>query len=294
MGAMVDSMGRDSRLRHLPAGTRLEWRLAGSKLLARGIDDLVHRPRRWLHALASERNARIDARALTNHERRVFSQNGEDGIIDEIFRRIGTTNRFAVEFGIGDGSECCTRRLFLEQGWGGLLIEGSEPWARAAGQAFAGRGVQVVHSFITLDSILGIFAGASVPRELDLLVVDIDGNDYWILGRILSAYRPRAFVVEYNGRWVPPIEWVMPYDARHNWDGTVYFGASLASFAKLAGAHSYSLVGCDRNGVNAFFVRDDLLGAHFPRAAEGAAAHYVPPSYGRGFGHPVRLRPPRA
>jgi hypothetical protein len=128
-----------------------------------------------------------------------------------------------------------------------------------------------------------------VPKAPDLLVVDIDGNDYWVLASILSEYAPRVVVVEYNASWPPPVEWVMSYAPAHVWDGTRYFGASLTSLAKLGTAHGYSLVGCDPSGVNAFFVRDDQLGVHFPDCREPISRHFAPPRFNRwSFGHPVR------
>src|SRR5580658_8115235 len=91
-----------------PLPTRLEWHLARSRWAARAIDLAVHAPRKLLHAA-------LDDAPLRPYERRVYSQNGEDGILEHIFRRIDATNRFAVEFGAEHGRECCTRRLALEE-----------------------------------------------------------------------------------------------------------------------------------------------------------------------------------
>lgn len=103
----------------------------------------------------------------------------------------------------------------------------------------------------------------------------------------MSSYRPRVVVIEYNARWPPPTEWVMPYAPSHRWDGSVRFGASLESMAKLGEAHGYSLVACNLAGNNAFFVQRDLLGDHFPDHDKGTGYHYAAPLYGSGFGHPV-------
>ncbi len=279
-------------LEDFPVSARLEWRLSGSRLLGRAIETLVHPPRIWWHSRTRVAAAEASALALAHFERKVYSQQGEDGIIAEIFRRLGTTSRYAVEFGMGDGTECCTRRLFEEDGFSGLLMDGGESNVKTARALHVSRPqVQVVQSFITAENILELFRTARVPADLDLLVVDIDGNDYWVLERILSAFSPRVIVAEYNARWVPPCEWVMRYDADHVWDGTAHFGASLTSLTKLADAHGYALVGCDSRGVNAFFVRKDCVADHFPDAFAGAAHHYAPPRFGRGFGHPIRMRP---
>jgi hypothetical protein len=274
--------------KNYPFWSRLEWHLARSKVIAFGLDYLFHRPRVWWYA--QRRKRWLTSQSLTNFETRIFSQNGEDGIVREIFRRIGEGDKFAVEFGIGDGSECCTRNLLLNHSWAGLLIEGAKHYAENARTIFKlCPKVNVVHEYLSLENVLEVFSEHGVPASPDLLVIDIDGNDYWILRRILSAYRPRVLVMEYNSRWTPPQEWVMPYNTKYLWDGSAYFGASLASLMKLANSFDYTLVGCDSSGVNAFFVRSDLVKEHFSDHTLGFR-HYSPPRYGRGFGHSVRMR----
>jgi len=81
----------------------------------------------------------------------------------------------------------------------------------------------------------------------------------------------------------------MPYDPGHVWEGSAYYGASLAALFRLGEKHGYKLVCCDSRGVNAFFVRADLIGDRFPDHRLGLA-HYVPPHFGRGYGHPIRVR----
>lgn len=148
--------------------------------------------------------------------------------------------------------------------------------------------VRIVSSFVTTDNVLAVLASAAVPRTPDLLVIDIDGNDYWVWERILCTYQPRVTVIEYNARWRPPREWVMPYAPDHRWRGTAYFGASLSSLAKLGARFGSVLVGCSSNGVNAYFVRADLVGSHFPDHVRGDSFLYAPPRYGRGYGHSLR------
>lgn len=259
-----------------PLPTRIEWHLAKSRWLAAAIDVAVHGPRKRLHARPP---------TLAAYERRVYSQNGEDGILEHIFARIGTTNRFAVEFGVEYGHECLTRRLAFEEDWAGLLLEGAPWWMPRLRELYAGTRVTTREAFVTVESILPLLDEASVPKGPDLLVVDIDGNDYWVLERILTAYRPRVIAVEYNGRFAPPTDWVMPYNPAHTWDGSAYHGASLQALYRLAGAHGYALATCESRGVNAFFVRRELWPDHGT-----ARGHYVAPRFGRGFGHPVRMR----
>ena len=131
----------------------------------------------------------------------------------------------------------------------------------------------------------------SSDLELDLLSIDIDGNDYHLL-RAFTAVRPRVIVIEYNAKFPPPMDLVMPYDPAHRWNGTDYFGASLVALANLAARRGYRLVGTNITGANAFFVRDDLAGAHFAPADAGAL--YNPPRYwlssAWAAGHPPGAR----
>jgi hypothetical protein len=197
---------------------------------------------------------------------KVHSQYDEDGIIAEIFRRIGTTNRICVEFGAGNGSENCTGFLVM-QGWRALWIDGSDSflfymnvsWA----QEMARDQLVVRNAFITVDTIDELIRDAGFSGEIDLLVVDLDGNDYHILEKI-SAVSPRAICVEYNSNIPPDVDWKMPRKDDHVWDHLDdRVGASLKALEIMLGQRGYALVGCSVAGVNAFFVRRDLAEGKF-------------------------------
>lgn len=220
-----------------------------------------------------------DPKRLNPYQFKIFSQHGEDGILAEIFRRIGTTNRKFVEFGAADGFENNTTYL-VRTGWGGLWMDGDPGAVRLARSNFAvevaeGR-LTVLEAFITAENIEELFAKGGVPEEPDLLSIDIDRNDYHVWKNI-KKYRPRCVVIEYNGSFAPTVSWVVPYDPKA-W-GLNGFGAgngaSLGALVDLAREKGYSLVNCELAGVNAFFVRDDLLKDHFaaPFTAEN---HYEP------------------
>jgi hypothetical protein len=214
---------------------------------------------------------------LERHGFRSFSQNDEDGILQEIFRRIGTANRTFVEFGVQDGLQTNTR-LLLYQGWRGLWIEADRAACARLRAGFAAevatRQLQVIDTFVTSANIAALIDSASLG-ELDLLSIDIDGNDYWIWDAI--RLQPRVVVIEYNARFRPPTKWVMQYNPEHRWNYSDYHGAALESLNALARQKGYSLVGCCLAGVNAFFVRDDLVHDHFesPQVAD----LYNPPRY---------------
>jgi hypothetical protein len=229
-----------------------------------------------------------DPKRLARHEAQVFSQNGEDGIIAEIFARIGVTDRVFVEFGAGDGMENNTTYL-LFQGWSGFWFDGDESNIGAIRKSFeqAARENRLVaaQEFFTAERAAEILAKRQVPKEFDLLSIDIDRNTSWIW-RSLGEYRPRVVVIEYNASIPPQDEWEIEYRADAIWDGTLRFGAGLRTLQRIGEQLGYVLVGCDLSGTNAFFVRNDLATNKFS-APFSAENHHEPPRYflSRTWGH---------
>ncbi len=217
------------------------------------------------------------SKRLNAAEYQVFSQNGEDGIIAEVFNRIGTTNKYFVEFGVENGLECNSTNL-LYKNWQGLWIEGSSSFYADISNRFKdlidnGR-LTVKNQFINAENIEDIFKSADVPTEPDMLSIDIDYNDYYVW-KAITNYNPRVVVIEYNALYRPDTHFVVPYNASRTWDGSSYFGASLLALQQLADEKGYSLVGCCFVGSNAFFVRKDLVGDNF-EATYTAENHYEP------------------
>ncbi len=215
---------------------------------------------------------------------KVYSQSDEDGIIAEIFHRIGTTSRRFVEFGVEDGLECNSTFLLI-QGWKGIWLEGAPRRAAQARRLFKDYAVEVLETVVTAENADALITRAAGDHELDLLSIDVDSNDYWVWKAIMSV-RPRVVVIEYNASFPPFIRKTVQYNPNFVWDGSNYFGASLGALAALGQEKGYALVGCCAAGVNAFFVRGDLAGDKFcsPFTAEN---HYEPPRYylAGAFGH---------
>lgn len=196
----------------------------------------------------------INSKPLTNltaFEQMIYSQNGEDGILKAIFKKISTYNEFCVELGVGDGTECNTRYLIEKKGWKSLQMDMDE-----------NAPASVKKEFITAENVKGLLAKYGVPKEFDLLSIDIDYNTYWVW-KAINGFSPRVVVIEYNGSIPPTENAVVPYDPNAQQNGTRYFGASLLALVNLGEAKGYSLVACDSCGVNAFFVRSDLLQGNF-------------------------------
>ena len=222
-----------------------------------------------------------DSRRLVKFGRRVYSQSDEDGILHEIFRRIGEGQRTFVELGSGDGLENNTLFL-LTQGWRGLWLEGSARRVAAAKKSLAreireGR-LTVAQHFVTAKNIDGAIARQAPSAEIDLLSIDLDGNDYYILEAIQSV-KPRVIVAEYNAKFPPDVAWAIEYNEAHRWDGTDYFGASLKALELLLAKRGYALAGCNLLGSNAFFIRRDLASDPPFCSPFTAENHYEPARY---------------
>ena len=224
---------------------------------------------------------------------KAYSQNDEDGILAEIFRRIGPTNRIFVETGVENGLENNTLYL-LHNGWRGCWIECDDQCVAQIRSGFheplADATLKLTHARVDCANVNALIADFGLPREIDLLSIDIDGNDYHVWQSITSI-DPRVVVIEYNARFAPPTRWVMPYNAEHVADRNDYFGASLSSLAELGAAKGYALVGCNIAGSNAFFVRKDLAQGKFqqPPNAENfyhPARYFLTPAFVSG--HPPR------
>jgi hypothetical protein len=233
-----------------------------------------------------------DAKRLMRSERQVFSQNGEDGVITEIFHRIGETDRSFVEVGVGNGLENNTAYL-LQRGWKGLWIDGSKEGLSYARGEFkkvidAGK-LRLLLRMVSGNNIDSILREAGIPEEFDLLSLDIDRDTYF-LWKSLGRFRPRVVVVEYNASIPPQDEWCVDDDPDAEPVMSTCFGASLKSYEKLGTQLGYALVGCECSGNNAFFVRSDLVSDAFsaPFTSEN---HYEPPRYFlyRCLGHPRRF-----
>jgi hypothetical protein len=197
-------------------------------------------------------------------EKRVHSQNGEDGILLFIFSKIGLTNRVTIEFGVGNGTQCNSANLLQNFGFTGLFMEGNQNDVKTGKRIYELKGITgltFINAFITAENINDLITKAGFSGEIDLLNVDIDGNDYWVW-KAINCVSPRVVVVEYNSSFGPEKAITVPYKPDFNrWDyhkSGWYHGASISALSKLAEEKGYDLVACDTSGVNAFFVRKDV------------------------------------
>lgn len=181
---------------------------------------------------------------LATRARRIYSQTGEEGILEGIFEAIDTTNKYLVDIGAGDGTSLSNTRLFLERGWHGARFDSNYA-------------ADVNQERISAENICDVLAKYNVPGEFDLLSLDIDGVDWWVLRALLRNYHPRVFVCEINNSLPtnPPV--TIEYNAAHVFENCDYFGASLGAYSMLAKANGYVLVHC--LPWNAFYVQGEFL-----------------------------------
>ncbi|HEX4327575.1 MAG TPA: hypothetical protein VH105_12200 [Burkholderiales bacterium] len=278
-------------LQELAAVLATEIRSASSQIKSHLANQGLIAAHQLVHTLLSHPDYQA-AERLERHGLKVYSQNDEDGILGEIFRRIGAPHRSFVEFGCGDGMENNTVYL-LAQGWRGLWMDGGDENAKKVHAGFSyliEHGLlQFRQAMVTAENIDALITAAGLGGEIDLLSIDIDGNDDH-LWRAIKSVSARVVVIEYNGKFPPPHRYSISYDPAHAWDGSDRVGNSLATLAASADAMGYQLVGCNLLGVNAFFVRADLAGDLFPKPA--TAEHlYQPPRYFLQYyqiaGHPA-------
>jgi hypothetical protein len=202
---------------------------------------------------------------MASHEFSVFSQWGEDGILNHVLSSIDVPRKVFVEFGVEDYREANTRFLLTSGEWSGLVIDGSaDHVASIRGDAVSWRyGLKTTQAFITTDNIDKLIRDAGITGDIGLLSVDIDGNDYWVW-KAISVIQPRVVVTEYNALFGPRAQVTVPYKpdfvrgSAHF--SNVYYGASAAALTQLANERGYALVGGNRAGSNLFFVRRDVLG----------------------------------
>jgi len=199
-------------------------------------------------------------------EFKVFSQWGEDGIIQWLIRNLEIREKRFIEFGVQNYIESNTRFLLMHDNWDGLVIDGSEENIDFIkhDDIYWRYNLRAVSQFITVNNINTIFENNGFQGRIGILSIDIDGNDYWIWNAI-KCVLPDIVICEYNHRFGKERAVTIPYapdfvrEKAHY--SCIYYGASIQAFVQLAKKKRYSLVAGNSSGNNIFFVRDDLLNA---------------------------------
>jgi hypothetical protein len=250
--------------------------------LPRDISSRLHRIQESLGRVEARQTRSTFDGDVIDAEFRVFSQWGEDGIIQALVDAIKPARRIFVEFGVQDYRESNTRFLLIHNNWSGLVIDGGQSNIEFIRNdpIYWQYNLKAECRFITRENINEILLRSGISGDIGLLSIDIDGNDYWVW-QATTAIRPAIVVTEYNARFGPDRALSTPYApdfvrSNAHYSG-IYYGASLKAMNLLAEQRGYSLVGCNSAGNNAFFVRKDLMVP--PLSEKTVADAFVPSNF---------------
>jgi hypothetical protein len=197
---------------------------------------------------------------LLKYEHQTFSQNGEDGIINEIFNRLGITKGEFIEIGTGDGSENNTR-LLLELGWKGTWIDGNpkclDSICNDLAHYISSKKLNAQLNFVDSDNINSILKDNNISPDVDLLSLDLDLTTH-LVWEALNYITPKVLVIEYNGFFPRNTLWQANIKGNEKWDGSINMGASLSTIIKISEDKNYKLIGTELSGTNAFFVHQSV------------------------------------
>jgi hypothetical protein len=205
-----------------------------------------------------------DAKKLSDYEWKVFSQWGEDGIIQFLIREVEIKNKTFVEFGVEDFFESNCRYLLMSSDWQGFVIDGSEKNIQQlqSSSFYWKHDLQSLTAFIDKENINELLTTPGFDKDLGILSVDLDGNDYHIINSI-NVFEPRIIVIEFNPYFGTDRAITVPYDPsfyrteKHH--SNLYFGASIKALEFALQKRDYTLVGTGMTGGNAYFVRNNLM-----------------------------------
>ena len=232
-GSVEPLVSRTERVRSTLGG------LMPAGLRGAAVSGEVDRLRTQVGGLESRHVAALGPGDLSQAEFQVFSQFGEDGIIQFLVQRVPIENETFVEFGVADYRESNTRFLLVHDNWRGLIMDSEDSmheFLRSTGLAWR-HDIDAKTAFIDRANINDLIRTAGIEGDIGLLSIDLDGNDYWVLEAI-DVVTPRIIVAEYNSVFGAEAAVTVPYDpsfvrGEKHWSW-LYWGASLAALAKLA------------------------------------------------------------
>jgi len=208
-------------------------------------------------------------RKLQDAEFRVFSQWGEDGIIQYLIGKLRCQNQTFIEFGVQDYREANTRFLMMNNHWSGLIIDGDKYHRQFLKKQRLDwkYDIKATTAFITAENINALILAGGLSGEIGILSVDIDGVDYWVL-QAIEVVQPQIVIVEYNSFFGDQHAISVPYRPdfvrRKAHYSDLFWGASLGAFYRLLVPRGYLFVGCNSAGNNGFFVKRDAVIGELP------------------------------
>jgi hypothetical protein len=219
--------------------------------------------------LINQMHARDTYSSISQFEFKVFSQFGDDGIIQHLIHHADIDVETFIEFGVEDYSESNTRFLLMSNNWKGLVMDGSQENIQQIKrqQYYWKHDLKAVDSWIDRDNINTVLHDNGFSGSLGLLSIDVDGNDYWIWESI-DVVQPAIVIVEYNSVFGASYAITIPYDRTFHRTkahySNLYWGASLPALCRLAETKHYAFVGSNSAGNNTYFIKKEKLGSIRP------------------------------
>ena len=213
--------------------------------------------------IISENNKKKNESNISSYEFSIFSQWGDDGIIDYLINNLDIKNKSFIEFGVQDYTECNTKFLLMNKNWKGLIIDEAENLINKIKNSdiYWRFDLTATKSFITKNNINNIFKDNNFVGPIGLLSIDIDGNDYWIWDSI-NCVDPEIVIIEYNSRLGFEKAITIPYredfERKKAHYSNIYYGASLKALINLGKKKNYIFIGCNSAGNNAYFIKSNL------------------------------------
>lgn len=221
-----------------------------------GTQCFTYQPSRWNRA--PERAELLNK--IEQSEKSIYSQHGEDGVIEYLLQKIPISHRYIVEFGAYDGVGMSnSRHLIKNKGWNSFLIEADNRLYKKLSKLYKGsQTVKTKKSFVTEENINDLFSEANIPYDFEVLSIDIDSIDYYVW-RGLNQFRPKIVIVEYNSCIPSNQEYIASKEQAVELGGTSKEGASILSWHKLGIKKGYQLVYGELHGANLFFVDNKYM-----------------------------------
>lgn len=232
--------------------------------LMRSMDARLQKIQQSLGRIENAQLVMLNPKSFGEYEYQVYSQWGEDGLIQYLIRKVVVEQPIFIEFGVENYTESNTRFLLINNNWSGLVIDGADRNIQHIKNdpIYWRYNLKAEHAFIDRDNINSLIKKSGISGDVGLLSVDIDGNDYWVWDAI-NVVNPRIVICEYNSLWGDREAVTIPYSPTfvraESHVSNLYYGASILALTHLANSKGYSLVGSNKAGNNGFFVRNDLL-----------------------------------
>jgi hypothetical protein len=233
-----------------------------------------------LGKLLSNQQYSIKSRNINDYEFKIYSQWGDDGIIQYLIKNLVIKNKYFIEFGVDDFSESNCRFLMMNSNWSGFVMDGSTDRIEKLKSKswFWMYNLTAKSKFVTKENIDDILLSIK-EKDIGLLHIDIDGNDYFVFKEMnLDFLNPSIIILEYNSLFGPDRAITIPYRSDFNrtkaHHSNLFFGASLRALNYAAESKGYSLIGTTIAGNNAYFIRKDLLNQKIKSMDTNTAYHY--------------------